>query len=233
VIPRFREGEVVRVERLGEGWKSEDAWVIGQEAVIHSISNPNERGTSWLYLVWIDEPEPTGRVLWVVDQSDLTSLGLLEHDDGRRDPLPASPSPDEMHDEIYLRLVTDIRDETAARHVADAAAAALRRLVRVQTLDVEAERHWHEPFYYEVRLRLEVEGDVLAAFDRIIAEADSGWTRVDDDGWRCDGTWSQRDAESGSVLLDPQVEYAEIVASPWETVERRPAAQRSNARGDR
>jgi len=230
VIPRFREGEVLRVDRLQEGFEADDAWVVGQEGLVHSISSPNEEGRSWLYLVWIDEPQPTGRVLWVLDEENLTSLGIVEDEDGRRGPLPLS-SPGELRDEIYLRLITRMRDAAVARRIGDTSVTALRALVSISRLDVEVERrHPDEPFH-EIKLRLEVGGDVFAAFDRIVSEVATGWSSVDDDGWRCDAWWSRREAQRGSVFLAPEIEDAAVGVVPWETVARRSPAHRRHPQG--
>src|SRR3954464_14363839 len=139
VMPRFRKGEVVRVEHLEDGRKPEEDWVVGEEGVVYSIASPNERGTSWVYLVGIGT-EPTDRTLWRFDESNLTSLGVLEAEDCTRTPLTDAPAARELRDEIGLLLATEIEDEEVARRVADDAVAALRSLLSVRALHVETAR---------------------------------------------------------------------------------------------
>lgn len=196
--------------------------MINHEGVVDSLGCANRGGTGWEYSVWIEEPAPTGRVLWIFDEAELESLRVVELESGERVPADDSEPPAELHDEVHLQLVTSITDRAEAEHVARKAEKALLEIITTPKPKVELDnRPWHEPpndFY--VRMKIEVSGAGLDTFDKIVAACRSGWTHRGDDGWRCDFDWSQ-DAGSNTVFLVPEVTHAWIGVEPWDNPRRR------------
>jgi len=130
----------------------------------------------------------------------------------------------ERLDTLRLRLVTDLSDGIEAARVAGQIDEALRAVIGPSTVEIEAERHWAEPFQYELDVTVHPLGDAVEAF-RALAEAGrDGWLSCRDDGWRCDLWWSAEEDDAG--FLVPQVRGAEVTFLPWNSPARRPEHER-------
>jgi hypothetical protein len=92
------------------------------------------------------------------------------------------------------------------------------------TVEIEAERHWAEPFLYELDVSIKPAGSVIDAFRELVDAGGGGWIACRDDGWRCDLWWDAGDDEAG--LLVPEVRGAELTLLPWSSTERRPEGDR-------
>ena len=221
VIPRFRDGEVVRVTRLGAGWDSESQSVIGHEGVVEHVAGPNLSGTGWQYGVWIVQPPHDG-TLWGFDEDELESLGVRTTQTGDRVGIDALGPPDALHDRVELDLVTRTADRVAAEAIARSAHDALSKLIESGTVTVELEsRPGHgdaEPFH--VRIKVEAPAAGLKTFDSIVAPVGAGWMGKHDDGWFCEFYWSQ-DEKAETMFLTPEVIHAWIAVRPWDDPRRR------------
>jgi hypothetical protein len=214
--PRFREGEIVRLSsRLGAGT---------DEGVVDDVAGPDEAGTRWLVSLWIDDPGRGGRSLWVVPEDELEPTGLAETHDGSRVPVDALPSALERRSAVTLRVVTPLTDSGVAAQVAERIEHAIHELVGPCRLSVEAERHWSDPYHYELDLVVEPEGDPVAAMHAFAEEGAGGWLSCTDDGWRCSLWWSRPDDDA--VFLAPEIGGAEVSYVPWDDPSRRPEDER-------
>jgi hypothetical protein len=209
VRPRFRPGEIVRL-----------AGRRGEEAVVEEIAGPNEAGSGWVLLLRSRGGEPTQ-----LAEDGVEPTGLAEGEGGERVPLGAIPVEDEFCDRLELLLFTGITDGIEAASVAAAIERELADLMGGARVSTEAERHWSEPYNYELAVTVVPEGDAAEAF-QILAEAGGeGWLGCRDDGWRCDLWWSAtRDPDA--MLIVPQVHAAEVAFVPWSSPARRAEAER-------
>ena len=203
IKPRFREGEVVRIVRQPARARSP----LG-EGVIEDVVGPTEDGTGWAAAIRVDDE------LWVLAEDDLESAGP-----------PASPAQPERFDTLQLRLVTELTDGVEAARVADLIEATLRELVGPAILEIEAERHWAEPYNYELDVSLRPLGDAIAALRMLADVGGDGWLSCRDDGWRCDLWWNADDEDEPGYLVH-EVRGAEIAFLPWESPARRPEEDR-------
>jgi hypothetical protein len=210
--PRFRPGEIVRI-----------AGPAGAEAVVEEVSGPNEAGTSWLVNVRLPDSE-AGREPVVVDEADVEPTGLAENETGERVPLDRD-SPDEIGDRLELRLFTEITDGIEAARVAERIERELSDLVGGATVATEAERHWSEPYNYELAVTVTPHGDPVEALEILVEAGGDGWLAYSDDGWRYDLWWSSaRDPDA--MLIVPEVHGAELAFLPWSDPSRRPYDER-------
>jgi hypothetical protein len=120
--------------------------------------------------------------------------------------------------------VTDLTDGVEAAQVAERIDAALRRLVGPAILSIEAERHWAEPYRYELEAAVRPLGDAVAALRALVVAGGDGWLCCRDDGWRCDLWWSAD--EDGPGFLVPEVRGAYVTFLPWSSPARRPESER-------
>jgi hypothetical protein len=210
VKPRFREGEVVRLRS-------------GAEGVVDGLAGPNEAGTAWTVSVWVEDAS-RGRALQVVDEDELEPTGLAEGPDGERLPVDALHEAPERSTVLQLRVVTPLTDSGVAAQVAELIEGALRDLVGPASISVEAERHWAEPFHYELDLFVEPYGDAVEGLRALAGAGEDGWLSCTDDGWRCDLWWSR--PEDDVVFLAPEVSGAEVSFLPWDSPARRPESER-------
>jgi hypothetical protein len=210
VKPRFRPGEIVRMGESGE-------------AVVEEVAGPNEEGTSWLLNLRVpgggDEPV-------VVDEDEVEPTGLAENEVGERVPLGADdPGDDEPADRLELRLFTELTDGIEAARVAETIERELADLLGGATVTIEAERHWSEPYNYELAVSVIPHGDPVDALEILAEAGGAGWLAYADDGWRCDLWWSSsRDPDA--MLVVPEVHGAEVAFTPWSDPSRRPADDR-------
>jgi hypothetical protein len=211
VKPRFRTGEVVR---LPDGAPRQG------EAVVDDVAGPDDDGNGWLVQVWVDEPGGT-RSLWTFAENALEATGELVDARGRRvDAARVAPA-DERFDVLRIRLVTELTDGVQAARLAERFDNEIRALVGPSVITVEAERHWAEPYHYELEVTARPLGDAVAAL-RCIAEAGGdGWLSCADDGWRCDLWWGGDDDGFDLAV----VVGAEVSFLPWSSPARRPAGE--------
>jgi len=214
--PRFREGEIVRVARA----PGSSVLQAGEEAVVDEIAGPNEEGTGWVLTL-----RAPGRDSLLLDEGDLEPTGLEEDEQGERVPLGAGPSAEDLQDRLELRLFTEITDGIEAVRVAESIEHELSDLLGGVNATIEAERHWSEPYNYELWVEVTGLGDPVEAL-QILAEAGGeGWLACRDDGWRCDLVWSStRDPDA--MLVVPEVHAAEVSFVPWSSPARRPESRR-------
>jgi len=191
----------VRVVRQPQGARAP----LG-EGVVEEVVGPSDDGGGWAVSV------RAGDELWVLPEGDLESTAP------RADPVP------ERTDTLELRLVTDLTDIVEAAHVAEQIDEELRRVVGPAILVVEAERHWADPYYYELDVSVRPLRDALAALRAVVAAGGDGWLACTDDGWRCDLWWNAEDDEPG--FLVEEVRGAEVAFLPWSSPTRRPESER-------
>jgi hypothetical protein len=217
MTPRFRACEVVRVVHAPV-----ELAAAGGEAVVEEVTGPNEAGTGWLLTLRLCS-EAEGDTMIVLGEDDLEATGFAEDDGGQRVPLSTLPAPAAPADRLELRLFTEITDSPEAARVAQSIEQEVSALIGGAAVTTEAERHWSEPYNYELLVSVVPEGDPVEAL-QILAEAGGdGWLAWRDDGWRCDLWWSSgRDPDA--MLIVPEVHAAEIAFLPWSSPTRRDEA---------
>jgi hypothetical protein len=176
--------------------------------------------------VWVDEEARGGRSFWVLTEDDLEPTGIAESRDGRRVPVESLPAPAERRTTLQLRLATGLTDSAHAAHVAEQIDEAIRDLVGPCRISVEAERHWADPYNYELDVAVEPYRDPVEALQRLADQGEEGWLSCRDDGWRCDLWWSRPDDDDSLVFIVPEVHGAEVAFLPWESPARRPESER-------
>ena len=210
--PRFRSGEIVRF-----------AGSAGAEGVVEEVAGPNDAGTSWLLNVRLREGED-GREPLVVDEDDVEPTGLAENEIGEQVPVGADAG-DVPGDSLELRLFTEITDGIEAARIAERIEEELGDLLGGATVTIEAERHWSEPYNYELAVSVAPHGDPVEALEILAEAGGNGWLACRDDGWRCDLWWTAaRDPEA--MLVVPEVHAAELAFVPWSDPSRRPDDER-------
>jgi len=200
VRPRFRPGEAVRVVRQPEGARAP----LG-EGVVEDVDGPAEGRAGWAVSVRV------GTALWVLPEDDLEAVA------------PSAVTAPERIDTLRLRLVTELTDGVEAARVAEQLETALRSVVGPATLELEAERHWADPYHYEFEVAIVPLGDAVSTLHALVAAGGDGWLSCRDDGWRCHLWWS---AEHEDGFLVPEVHGAELVLLPWGSPVRRPDEER-------
>jgi hypothetical protein len=217
--PRFRQGEIVRV--LGV---SEELPLPGSEGLVEETAGPNDEGTGWNVTVRLGGTEG-GDSLILLPEIGLETTGMGENERGERIILDDLPQPDELRNCLELRLFTEITDGIEAARVAETIERDLVELLGGAGITIEAERHWSEPYNYELSVLVRPLDNPVDAL-RAIAEAGGrGWIAVRDDGWRCDLWWSAT-ADEDAILLVPEVHGAEVAFLPWTSPARRPESER-------
>jgi hypothetical protein len=207
--PRYRPGEIVRV-----------AGAAGIEALVEEVAGPNEDGTSWLLTLRVRGGD--GREPVVLDQDEVEPTGLMENEVGELVELAGG---EEAADRLELRLFTEIADGIEAARVAERIELELADLLGGATVAIEAERHWSEPYNYELAVTVRPDGDAVEALEILAEAGGNGWLACRDDGWRCDLWWSAtRDPDA--MLVVPEVHSAELAFVPWSDPSRRPEDER-------
>ena len=93
------------------------------------------------------------------------------------------------------------------------------------TVSTEAERHWSQPYNYELHVSIVPEADPVEALQVLAEAGGDGWLACRDDGWRCELWWSStRDPDA--MLIVPEVHAAEVAFLPWSSPRRRPEPER-------
>ncbi len=201
-----------------------EAGFAGAEGVVAELAGPDESGSAWNVTLRLGDT-PDRDPLMTVSELELESTGLAEDERGRRVPIGSIPSPEEPRDRLELRLFTEITDGIDAARIAETIEHELTSLLGGATVTIEAERHWAEPFNYELAVGVLPHDDPVEAIE-ILAEAGGrGWLACRDDGWRYDLWWSSS-ADLDAMLLVPEVHAAEIAFSPWSSPARRPPDER-------
>ena len=217
--PRFRQGEVVRVVATAG-----DALPAGSEGVVEDVAGPNDEGSGWLVTLRITGGG-NGDSLVLVPEAGLEPTGLAEDERGERVPLVERPAPDELRDCIELRLFTEITDGIDAARIAETIERGLVALLGGATVSIEAERHWSEPYNYELGVTINPLDDPVDALRLLTEAGGEGWLSCRDDGWRCDLWWSDA-ADADATLIVPEVHGAELAFLPWRSPRRRPDTER-------
>jgi len=193
------------------------------EGVVDDIEGPDDDGLGWAVSVWVDDPD-RGRSIWVLAETDLQPTGFAENADGDRIPVNTVPPAAERRTLLQLRVVTNVIESSIAAAVAANIEESLRDLVGHCRIATEAERHWADPYHYELDVAVEPYGDPVEAL-QIVAEAGGeGWLSVLDDGWRYNLWWSRPDEDS--IFLAPEISGAEVSFLPWDDPSRRPESER-------
>jgi hypothetical protein len=193
----------VRVVRQPDGARSPL-----DEGVIEDVVGPTEDGRGWATAVRI------GDALWVLAEDDLEPAG----------PTGAATQAERL-DTLQLRLVTMLTDGVHTASVAEQIEEALRDLLGPSIVEIEAERHWAEPYNYELDVTVRPLGDAITALRALAEAGGGGWLSCRDDGWRCDLWWNADDEDDPGFLV-PEVRGAEITFLPWESPARRPEDER-------
>jgi hypothetical protein len=188
---------------------------------VDELAGPDEDGAGWLVHVWVDEPDGP-RSLWTFAEAELATTGLVEDARGRRRDGTRLAPPEERFDSLRLRVVTELTDSVVAARTAERLDAELRELIGPCVIAVEAERHWAEPYYYELEVTARPLGDAVTALRAVADAGGEAWLTCTDDGWRCDLWWSAEE-DDDAVLLLPEVRGAEVSFLPWSSPARRPA----------
>ena len=205
--PNFRPGEIVRVG--------------SEEAVVAEIEGPNEAGTGWNVTVRLGG-EHDADSLVVLGEDSLEPTGLAQNEQGQRVPIGAEPV---GLDCLELRMFTEIADGIDAARVASEIEEELVELLGEASLSTEAERHWSEPYNYELTVTIVPVRPAVEALRAIAEVGEGGWIACRDDGWRCELWWSStRDPDA--ILVVPEVHAAEIALIPWSSPSRRPDGER-------
>jgi hypothetical protein len=209
--PRFRPGEIIRI-----------AGPAGAEGVVEEVAGPNEAGTGWLLNIRLRDGEERHEPV-VLDQDDVEATGLVQNEVG--EPVPLDAEHGEPADMLELRLFTEIADGIEAARVAERIEQELIDLLGGATVTIEAERHWSEPYNYELAVSVAPHGDPIEALEILAEAGGNGWLACSDDGWRCDLWWSAtRDPDA--MLVVPEVHGAELAFVPWSDPSRRPQEDR-------
>ena len=217
--PRFRQGEIVRVLRAPE-----EVALPGSEGLVEEIAGPNDEGTGWSVTVRLGEGGGADSLV-LFGEDDLEPTGMGENERGERTILEDLPLPGDPRNRLELRLFTEITDGIDAARLAETIERELIELLGGANVTIEAERHWSEPYNYELGVTVHPLDNPVDAL-RLIAEAGGhGWLACRDDGWRCDLWWSATRGE-GAVLLAPEVHGAEVAFLPWSSPTRRPEGER-------
>jgi hypothetical protein len=133
-------------------------------------------------------------------------------------------APAERVDTLELRLVTELADGVEAAYAADRIDDEIRAVVGPSILTIVAERHWAEPYFYELDVSVRPLGDAVAALRALVTAGRDGWLSCRDDGWRCDLWWNADEDEPG--FLVPEVRGAEVAFLPWSSPAFRPEGER-------
>ncbi len=213
--PRFRNGEVVRLP-AGAGRRG--------EAVVDDFAGPDDDGSRWLVHAWIGDPGGP-RSLWTFPEDELEATGLVEDSRGERVEVSSLPPAEERFDVLRLVLVTGLTDGIQVAETVERFEGELRRNAGPVAIEVEAERHWLEPYCYELEVTARPLGDPVSMLRAIAETGGEGWLLCTDDGWRCDLWWSA-DEDETAVFFVPEVVGAEVAFLPWSSPARRPSNER-------
>jgi hypothetical protein len=217
VRPVFHRFEVVRVARLGEAWNDEDRGVIGSEGVVEEYVGRAEDDDGWELLVWAEEPGEPDPVLWVFQEDELVSTGLLAASEDGRERLPLDPAvaPPELEDELRLWLGTELMSASQAVAASAEIADALQALDSPSDAVVEFERRHEEPLTFDLHVTIQAGSAGFEALGALLGLRPDGWVAFEDDGWRLGASWSRDAAAPGASLLTTTAVHAEVLLMPW------------------
>lgn len=185
----------------------EDARIPAGEGTVEDVVGPDEDGSGWTVSVRL------GDELLVLPEGDLEAVAT------------GAVGGPERSDTIVLRLVTALTDGVEAAQVAEQVDESVRSLAGPAIVELTAERHWADPFYYEFDVIVRPLRVAVDAFRALVTAGASGWISCEDDGWRCDLWWSADDDDAPGYLV-PEVRGAEVTYFPWSSPARRPEADR-------
>lgn len=178
------------------------------EGVVEDVVGPTEDGRGWACAVRAADE------LLVLPEDDLEPIHAQ-----------AAPPVDERFDTLQLRLVTELTDGVEAARVAELIEATVREHVGQSIVEIEAERHWAEPYNYELDVSVQPLSNSIDALRVLVDAGGGGWLSCRDDGWRCDLWWNADDEDDPGFLV-PEVRGAELTYLPWESPARRPEEDR-------
>ena len=125
-------------------------------------------------------------------------------------------------------MFTEITDGIDAARVASEIEEELVELLGEADVSTEAERHWSEPYNYELTVTIVPARAAGEALQAVAAAGGEAWLACRDDGWRCELWWSStRDPDA--ILIVPEVRAAEVAAL-IPVVGPRPAARTASGR---
>jgi hypothetical protein len=209
---QFRPGEIVRLTASGE------------EAVVQASAGPNAEGTGWDLILRLAAPGPSDSLV-VAAESELETTGFGEDESGARVPAGTLPASAEAADRIEIRFFTEITDGIDAARIAAEIEDDLVELVGEADVQTEAERHWSEPYNYELAVTVVPHRSSIEAIRKLAKAGEAGWIACRDDGWRLELWWSaSRDPDA--ILIVPEIHAAEISFCPWSSPARRPDTER-------
>ena len=194
----------------------------GTEAVVEEVAGPTEDGSGWAVTLNLQDG---GDSLAELPEADLEPTGLAEDERGGRVMLEGLGPTEELRDSIELRLFTEIADGIDAARVATTIEQELAELLGGATVTIEAERHWSEPYNYELGVTIHPLDDPADALRRLTEAGGDCWLSCRDDGWRCDLWWSNAGDEDVHLIV-PEVRGAELSFLPWRSPRRRPEDER-------
>ncbi len=192
--------------------------------MVEGVAGPNDAGSGWNVTVRLAAAGERDS-LALRAEDDLVPTGFAEDEGGERVPLGALPAREEAVDCIELRLFTEITDGIDAARIAAEIEDVLVELLGESEVSTEAERHWSEPYNYELAVTVVPHETAVEAVRALANAGEHGWLACRDDGWRCDLLWSTtRDPDA--ILLVPEVHAAEISLFPWSSPALRPETER-------
>jgi hypothetical protein len=229
--PKFLHGEDVRVVRVtGSETSDTSGELVNVEGLVGATLNVNDarptRGRDgWLIAVTTyDASEDVEDDVWFAEDS-LKRVGLNPTRQERRESI--------WRDNVDLRLVTKViyddpgkdeqgdtpvtdEDEEVER-IAESAEAALRELVESRQLLWGCSVAHGDPM--EIKLLVEPTGDLLAAYQRIVAAPPSAWLHGEGSQGFPVSSWERRDGED-THFLAPGIVSATVTCEHWSTPER-------------
>ena len=202
----------------------EESLLPESEGVVEDVAGPNDEGTGWNITVRIPE-EGAGDALVAVAESALETTGVALDERGQRVSVAERPELEERRDRLELRLFTSLADGIATARIAEEIEAELQAVLSGASVTIVAERHWSEPYNYELAVTIEPLDDPEEALGWLALVGDGGWIACQDDGWRFDLWWSGGPG-TDAVFLAPDIHGAEVSLLPWRSPHRRPEAER-------
>jgi hypothetical protein len=236
--PRFVCDERVRIVRAtgdetNDNGKPVDAARLVGATVEVRDARPTSGRDSWQISVYVD-PTYVDRI----DRAEVVATfdpleWWFSEDSLERAGLPPEweeeiPAWARWRDNVDLNLVSDViyedpgtddftEEEGAVETIAESAVSALRELVETEQVTWSHSVSDQEPI--EIQIELHPSGDVLAAYQRIIAAPVAAWLHGEDRRGFPTSRWEPPHSEE-AVFLVPGIDSAEVTCNHWSTPER-------------